>query len=358
MLAETAQAEEATGFDPSGLGFSGENGPRNVDDIFSANGVSTENATTISDSGYGSDQASKLTEADLSNEEKIESLLLIFGSTFRNHTVKIILKNVDGDLDRAFDELINRQYLIDSGDLPTGVDGFYVSDDDDRRPRAKGKAGRVRGRNGKNKLSIDYSVVSPVDNEELEGAKGPVLLSSGGAPLTSTSRTPAKSRTVEPPTFSAALHAAPIPGFNRISTLQASATALHRQGPLARQGLVVYTERVRDEVRASAARSFHLAQELVERQSKHTPLQIDLHGVTVLDGVRIAKRRVQAWWDSLEGNNREIRAKREGFTVVTGVGRHSAGGVSRLRQAVGAALRNDGWKCDTLTGSFRVIGRV
>lgn len=357
-IAVTAAAEEATGFDPSGLGCSGESesGFKSPDDVFSAsgNGVSTENATTISDSGYGSDKSSKLTEASLSDEEKVENLLGMFGSTFRPHTVRIILKNANGDLDRAFDELINRQHLADTGQLPIGVDGFYVSDDDERYPRGKSKGRASRnGKNGnKNKLAVNYSVRSPVDGEELEGARGPVLPS----PSTVSRPAAAKSSTVEPLSFPMDVRPAPV-GFSRIATLQSSATALARQGPLARQGLVVYTERLREEHQATAARSFHQAQQLVEEQSRHTPLQIDLHGVTVLDGVRIAKHRVQLWWDSLEGN-RELRAKKEGFTVVTGVGRHSANGISRLRQAVGAALRNDGWKYETLTGSFRVIGRA
>ncbi|KAM7204897.1 hypothetical protein V8F20_003359 [Naviculisporaceae sp. PSN 640] len=356
-IAVTAAAEEATGFDPSGLGCSGdsENGQKSPDDVFSANGnaVSTENATTISDSGYGSDKSSKLTEACLSDEEKVDGLLGMFGSSFRPHTVRMILKNANGDLDRAFDELINRQHLADTGQLPTGVDGFYVSDDDERYPRGKGKgrAGR-NGKNGKNRLSINYSVVSPIDGEELEGAKGPVLL-----PSTSSSRPVAeRARTVEPLSLPIDMRPAAV-GFSRIASLQSSATALARQGPLGRQGLVVYTERLREEHQASAARSFQQAQQLVEEQSRHTPFQIDLHGVTVLDGVRIAKHRVQLWWDKLEGN-RELKAKRQSFTVITGVGRHSANGISRLRQAVGAALRNDGWKYETLTGSFRVIGRV
>jgi hypothetical protein len=76
-----------------------------------------------------------------------------------------------------------------------------------------------------------------------------------------------------------------------------------------------------------------------------------------MDGVRIAKQKVWNWWNNL-GEDRKTLAKRNGFTVVTGVGKHSVGGVSRLRQAVGAYLKNDGWKMETLTGSFYVTGRA
>ena len=105
------------------------------------------------------------------------------------------------------------------------------------------------------------------------------------------------------------------------------------------------------------AKTANLAETLVNQQS--TATTIDLHGVTVLDGVRIAKHRVWQWWDNLgEGGRVKMAKHDEGFTVVTGVGNHSVGGVSRLRQAVGAALKNDGWKVDVLTGKFRVTGRV
>jgi hypothetical protein len=126
-------------------------------------------------------------------------------------------------------------------------------------------------------------------------------------------------------------------------------------GPLGRQGAVVYTERAREEIRTFSAQASVMAEALVAQQS--TDSMLDLHGVFVMDGVRIAKQRVWAWWNSL-GENRKALAKRQGFTVVTGVGKHSAGGVSRLRQAVGAYLKNDGWKMETLTGSFYVTGRV
>jgi hypothetical protein len=76
-----------------------------------------------------------------------------------------------------------------------------------------------------------------------------------------------------------------------------------------------------------------------------------------MDGVRIAKQRVWSWWNNL-GEERRALARRDGFTIITGVGKHSVGGVSRLRQAVGAYLRYDGWRVETLTGRFYVTGRA
>jgi hypothetical protein len=83
---------------------------------------------------------------------------------------------------------------------------------------------------------------------------------------------------------------------------------------------------------------------------------IDLHGVRVQDGVRIARQRVQAWWDGL-GEFRSRRAREQPFTVITGLGRHSAGGVSQMRQAVARALLQDGWQLQVETGRFVISGR-
>lgn len=87
--------------------------------------------------------------------------------------------------------------------------------------------------------------------------------------------------------------------------------------------------------------------------------KIDLHGVPVLEGVRIAKSRVQAWWDGLSEGERERRGAVTGISVITGVGLHSSvRGDSQLRRAVGAMLKNDGWKFETLTGQFYVTGKI
>jgi hypothetical protein len=124
---------------------------------------------------------------------------------------------------------------------------------------------------------------------------------------------------------------------------------------LERLGAAYYIQEARRETQLSLAKTANMAEALVNQQS--TSSRIDLHGVTVLDGVRIAKHRVWQWWDNL-GDERVRVARQQGFTIVTGVGKHSANGVSRLRQAVGAALRNDGWKTETLTGQFYVTGRL
>lgn len=136
-----------------------------------------------------------------------------------------------------------------------------------------------------------------------------------------------------------------------------TAAQLHRKGaanPLYRQAASFYTDRARDQARQAQQATSAAADMLVEQQA--TASSVDLHGVLVHDGVRIALQKTQDWWNGL-GEFRARKAKEEGFTVITGLGRHSAGGVSQMRQAVVAALLQDGWKLHVETGKFVVSGR-
>jgi hypothetical protein len=348
-LADTARAEQLTGFDPSGLGCWAETEALVSDEAATTgNGVSTENATTLSE--YSDGDIPKFTHRlDIGEAEKTENLQLIFPN-FKEHTIKFVLKQNGGDLERAFDHLLDRQFLEESGELPRGVDGFYTPDGAPQKGRGPG---RNRTRKGKAKLAVSYTVVSPVsDDAEIEGVSGP-----SSVPATSrlTSRTPSNHPSPASLSMPKANFTSAMPDLQASRSHMRAAASLSRLGPLGRQGAMVYIQRAREEARLSLAKTANMAELLVNQQS--TPTKIDLHGVTVLDGVRIAKHRVWQWWENL-GEGRERTAKLQGFTVVTGVGRHSANGVSRLRQAVGAALKNDGWRVETLTGQFYVTGRV
>lgn len=136
-----------------------------------------------------------------------------------------------------------------------------------------------------------------------------------------------------------------------------TAAQLQRRGaanPLYRQAASVYTDRARDQARQAQQATSAAADLLVEQQT--TPHSVDLHGIQVHDGVRIALQKTQEWWGGL-GEFRARKAKEHGFTVITGLGRHSVGGVSHMRQAVAAALLQDGWKLQVETGKFVVSGR-
>ncbi|KAK2676402.1 Smr domain [Fusarium oxysporum f. sp. vasinfectum] len=137
----------------------------------------------------------------------------------------------------------------------------------------------------------------------------------------------------------------------------ASAASLNRRGasnPLYRQAAGYYSERAREQARYEMHATSTAANLLVDKQSTST--SIDLHGVKVQSGVSIARERVQSWWAGL-GEFRSDKARQQPFTVITGLGRHSAGGVSQLRQAVAAALLQDGWKMQVETGRFLIKGR-
>ncbi|KAK4135013.1 hypothetical protein BT67DRAFT_449288 [Trichocladium antarcticum] len=362
-LAEPARAEAATGFDPSGLGcLTDPEGLRNDETTVSGNGISgdslAEYSTTISDLSDQSESAKFSGQTDLSDGQKVLELKMIFQDRFKDHTLSFILRQSRGSLERAFDELLNRQYLQESGSLPKGVDGFFT---DQSQPfRKNSKAGRVPKANAKNaKLAIEYRTVSPtIDDGELEGAKDFATPAGPSAPRRTPCLLPPAIRPPPPtrPTTATATTGFPPPGELTAAANLRAAAALRRMGPLGRQAAHVYTDRARSETRALTAEYARLAEARVNQQSTDTTL--DLHGAFVLDGVRITRQRVWGWWEGLPGEARSAEAKKRGFTVVTGVGKHSVGGVSRLRQAVGAYLKNDGWRAEVLTGSFYVTGRV
>jgi len=371
-LSGTAGAEEATGFDPSGLGSCSD---RVVDDgswgdaVVSHEGrsasgsLATDDTTTASST---SDEARTLSDqSGLTDEEKVSGLRLIF-PVFQDHTLEFALRTAGGDLDRAFEELLTRQALHESGELPKGVDAFCVEDDKGRpvKSRGGGQGGRRKVKN-RTVLELDYKVVSEtVDDEELHDGQSPVgqqqpAQARGKAVRAGTDNW--ASRAVAAPSSGSGPSFPSFAARHEIDGRRATQRAvrnLARLGPLARQGASVYTDRGRTHSQIADASELRRAEEMVAAQ--RTPLQIDLHGVQVLHGVRIALDYVRAWWDSLDpaGRRRVASGQRGGFTVVTGVGIHSPGGVSQLRQAVGAALKNDGWRVEPLTGKFYIDGKL
>ena len=109
---------------------------------------------------------------------------------------------------------------------------------------------------------------------------------------------------------------------------------------------------------ALAAAHYSAAAATARVDAQSTALVVDLHGVSVKDAVRIARERVQGWWGS-GGQEwaREGRVLGGGLRVVTGVGRHSEGGVGRLGPAVGGMLVREGWRVEVGEGVVEVVGR-
>ncbi|CEO60804.1 hypothetical protein PMG11_05332 [Penicillium brasilianum] len=123
-------------------------------------------------------------------------------------------------------------------------------------------------------------------------------------------------------------------------------------------GASQYYREVAQQQRELAMRHLCVASErLVDRQS--TNGDVDLHGCQVPQAIRIARERVEAWWDGL-GDTKHVRGGGKqvhgGFKIITGVGLHSRDGKSRLGPAVSKALISDGWRVEIGRGFVTVVG--
>lgn len=120
-----------------------------------------------------------------------------------------------------------------------------------------------------------------------------------------------------------------------------------------------YSDVARQNVRDARELSAHSADHHVRSQS--SPTRLDLHGVSVADAVRITKDQVAFWWHSL-GDTKYANGgggpAREGYHIVTGMGRHSKGGAPRIGPAVSRMLVKEGWKVTVGQGEIFVTGKA
>ncbi|RMJ22725.1 Smr domain-containing protein [Aspergillus sp. HF37] len=137
------------------------------------------------------------------------------------------------------------------------------------------------------------------------------------------------------------------------------ASTAYRRGRSDRMmgGAAAYYSAVgRDHLERAKRDASAAADALVDSQSGSSVL--DLHGVSVQDAVRIASERVWEWWESL-GDSKYMRGARPpGYRIVTGVGRHSHDGTSRLGPAVAKTLAREGWRVEIDQGVLTVVGIV
>ncbi|GAB7362480.1 hypothetical protein MBLNU230_g2802t1 [Neophaeotheca triangularis] len=88
---------------------------------------------------------------------------------------------------------------------------------------------------------------------------------------------------------------------------------------------------------------------------------VDLHGIDVLNAVRIAKLYVGTWWAGLgesRVNGRLGAADRSaGYGIVVGKGTHSEGGKGKLGPAISKMLRNEGWRFENNGAVLLVKGK-
>ncbi|OTB09586.1 hypothetical protein M426DRAFT_316138 [Hypoxylon sp. CI-4A] len=499
-ISRDVEAEEATGFNPSGIGADDvlDINPSNQDGDADAAGTVSSDVRSIgattessmppslvssSSSKSSSNEIPGLLHLDifdgLSDNEKEQTLAEMFVN-LKPIDAKLALQKSKGDVSLAMDELLNLQWLEQTGQRPKGVDGFYVSDEDNApsKKKKKGKKKKMKVASTKTtpseytpketnnndseqndhitfisdrlalsrsevtaiyhqqnaspgatvvqilknyiafdaplsdthllaeaqreiakhtwvpheyilaafevcatrdgavdivgilanyfekpaylKYDVSYSVVAS-NSEVVEAESGfanvPNLGQLPKSPVRM--RSPAielPQRTLSTPTNLQAAAAASKALADSRNHSFASASAAFKKGrsdPLFRAAGSYYAERAREQASIFRQATSVEANHLVDQTS--TKDSIDLHGITVHDGVDIALDRVRRWWQGL-GEERARKAK-EGFTVITGRGRHSADGKSRLRINVVKALVSDGWKVEVETGSYRVTGR-
>ncbi|KAJ4299228.1 hypothetical protein N0V90_004472 [Kalmusia sp. IMI 367209] len=140
------------------------------------------------------------------------------------------------------------------------------------------------------------------------------------------------------------------------------ASAAYRKGrsnPLYKAAAGYYAQLGRDTNAHLHAQSEADADLFVSQQSTSTVL--DLHGVTVESATRIARQKTKAWLDGLgeariPGYGAGRGGARDGYRIVTGLGRHSEGGRGKLGPAVVRALVKEGWKVEVGTGELVVTG--
>lgn len=399
-LSQDAEAEEASRFNVGGVdgdvdGLSGLEGLANTNSSHSVSGSKpctdissrTDLSDTLSDQFESLDLLNDVDVLALDEDGKIAELKVMF-PLLKDMDIKFSLRKADGDFTKACEELLSTQFLEENGLRPKGIDGAFR--DDDHVGHKKGRSGTEtpKDKAGKARLDVAYRL-KPLDlDAEDKAASSPVSPAlSASRPLTRRSSLPrlmpsssASNAATSAPNTPAA--SKPTAGWQtvqsakprktytelardaaeaRASTAQSftAAQAAYRRGKsdaLFRPVAGVLAERAREQLGRSKAAQSEAYEALVDGNSSRD--HIDLHGVPVADGVRIAIERTQEWWAAL-GEDRARRARcGEGFTVVTGLGNHSSGGVSRLRQDVGAALKRAGWRVRTETGQFVVTGKV
>lgn len=155
-------------------------------------------------------------------------------------------------------------------------------------------------------------------------------------------------------------HSAANQAFNSASSAYRRGKSDHLMGAAAGY----YSQVGRDHAMKRTEAVAGAADALVASQS--TASVVDLHGVSVKDGVRIARSKVEKWWAAggsggvkgLDGRVSNYDASAAGtLTIVTGLGRHSEGGRGKLGPAVGRMLSTEGWQCSFGEGEITVVGK-
>ncbi|KAK3115841.1 hypothetical protein LTR53_004400 [Teratosphaeriaceae sp. CCFEE 6253] len=147
------------------------------------------------------------------------------------------------------------------------------------------------------------------------------------------------------------------------ATAFSQASAAHRRARSDRLmggAAAYYGQMGREYAAKTSAASAAAADDLAAAQS--TRSQLDLHGVDVLNAVRIAQEYVEDWWSRLGESrvNGRVGAgdRSSGFSIVVGRGTHSEGGKGKLGPAVSKALKQGGWRVEAAGAVLVVKGKA
>jgi len=94
------------------------------------------------------------------------------------------------------------------------------------------------------------------------------------------------------------------------------------------------------------------AESLVAEQS--TDDTLDLHGVTVPQAQKIARLETTQWWSRVKEDNHGRGIKP--YRIITGKGRHSERGESKILPAVFKMLKRENWNIQAIGGHILVYG--
>ncbi|KAI9673008.1 MAG: hypothetical protein M1817_003172 [Caeruleum heppii] len=182
-------------------------------------------------------------------------------------------------------------------------------------------------------------------------------------PLNLDSPSPPGSRHITSTSSSTAIHANPSSPLNHAQLRTSALTSashyhtLSKSSPLMSHAAAYYASQGRLHAAHLVQQRALDADALVAAQSSRSNGELDLHGVSVADAVRIARAAVERWWEGLGDTKYAGRQGSErAFRIVTGVGRHSEGGRARIGPAVGRMLVREGWRVEVGQGSLMVTG--
>jgi hypothetical protein len=200
----------------------------------------------------------------------------------------------------------------------------------------------------------DHSSTPASSSTELIPQYAPLVLGTS-SPSTTTASASLSTLSFPTPQTAASLSTARGAAF----TQAASAYRRGKSDNLMKAASGYYAQLGHDYHAAVLAASAAEADALVAQQTH--PTQVDLHGMSVKDAVRIAENRVERWWAGLGEERIPGQGRRgigAGYAIVVGVGRHSEGGKSKLGPAVVRGLVKDGWRVEVGSGVVTVMGKV